>query len=131
MIVLTVLDFVIEKHTTGCDQVGEESTTDISQSVLVEGSPRRMRGSEEDGLCLCQRKAMIDMTIPFFENLEDLRGRMQAPGALRHLADRHQAEACALVRGPSRTTMPMGSLEKRCTETARVDVCLQAAVGKE
>lgn len=49
--ILAVLDLVIDEHACRHNQVGQQSTTDVTQSVLVQSSPGRVGGPKEDGLC--------------------------------------------------------------------------------
>lgn len=50
VLILSMHDLVIQKYGGRCNQVGKDPATDVSQGVLVERTPGRMRSSEKDGL---------------------------------------------------------------------------------
>lgn len=50
MLVLAVHHLVVDEHAGRCDQVGQNSATDVAQSILVEKSPWGVGGSQENGL---------------------------------------------------------------------------------
>lgn len=99
-----MLDTIVGKHATTCNEVGQEGTANVAQGVLVQTSPRSMGSAKENRLCLNQwMVAVKDATV-----WKTLRGQPQAPGALHHAGGQYRLEACAPLRDSSWMRMSRG-----------------------
>lgn len=50
VLIFAVLDLVMEEHARCCDHVGQQTAANVAQGVLIQRSPWRVSGSEEDRL---------------------------------------------------------------------------------